>query len=111
TLTLGGALSGTADLSKDGTGRLLLNAAASYVGTTTITDGTLAIGVTNAVPITSPLVVNSSNSFDLNGFAQTVPSLTGIGTVTNSAGGTAATLTVDIAGSAEFDGILAGNLN
>lgn len=110
TLTVGGVVSGTADVTKSGPGRLVLNTAASYVGTTTISNGTLAIGVNDAVPVSSPLVVSNPGVFDLNGFNQTVPSLAGTGTVTNG-GALVRTLTLNITGTPQFDGVLSGNLS
>src|SRR5262245_46156911 len=112
-LTLVQGFTGGDNLTKNGLGKFTVNSGANYTGSTTVNGGTLAIGVANAVPVTSDLIVNSSNSFDLNGFDQTVASLSGIGTVTNSSG-TPSTLTINIdaaAAAAQFDGVLAGNLS
>src|SRR5665213_1527095 len=74
-----------------GTGTLLLSGANTYGGATTVSSGTLKLGVANSVPSTSDVTV--TGSFDLAGFADTIGSLAGGGTVTDSS--TAATLTTN----------------
>jgi fibronectin-binding autotransporter adhesin len=101
---------GGAGLTKNGTGRMLISGTNTYTGTTFVSDGTLALGVINGVPTTSPLRVLSPAVFDLNGFDQTVPALTGTGTVDNPTA-TTATLTVNNAAADTFDGVIQGNLN
>lgn len=63
-------------------------------GATQVSSGTLKIGATNALPITTPLTIGQAgadtSTFDLNGFDQTVSQLivsttTGTNTITNSA--------------------------
>jgi autotransporter-associated beta strand protein len=109
-LVISADISATAGLTKEGAGRMLLNAACSYHGTTTISGGTLAIGVDNAILYVSFLVVNDFSVFDLNGFNQTFSVVrSGIGVVTNSSP-TPATLTIDTGASLQFDGRLGGNL-
>ncbi len=86
-------ISGTAgsNLTKAGTGLLTLNVASSNIGSTTITGGKIVNGVANALLSTNALILNASGTFDMASFAQTVASLTGSGTLTNSS--TAATFT------------------
>ena len=106
TLTLNGAITGNYGLTKTGTGVLLLTAPSSYTGATTIPNGTIKLGVDNALPVGTTLAV--AGTFNLNGFNQTVTGLSGIGTVTSSAG---ATFTVNTTGDNPFGGTLAGALS
>jgi fibronectin-binding autotransporter adhesin len=91
-ITFSGVLQdGTASLGliKVGTGTLTLTGANTYSGTTTISVGTLQAGAATAFSPTSAFTVNGE--LDLHGFSNTVGSLAGNGTVTNS-GETPATL-------------------
>ena len=70
---------GAGGFTKTGTGDLTLNAAASYVGSTSFTNGTLTLGVNNALPSGTALTLNSGTTaatLDLNGFNQTLSGLT-----------------------------------
>jgi autotransporter-associated beta strand protein len=108
--TFAGTLSGSLALTKSGPARLTLSGAANtYTGLTTVTGGTLADGVANALPTATALTVSGA-TFDLGGFDQQVASLSGTGTVTNSSA-TPATLTVNVAAADTFNGTLTGNLN
>jgi autotransporter-associated beta strand protein len=108
--TLGGTgkISGTAALTKTGNGTLILGNTGGndYAGATTLTDGTLKLGVTNALPTTGGVSVAASATLDLAGFAGQVGSLTGAGTVTNS-GGSAQALAVANGANITFDGVIA----
>jgi autotransporter-associated beta strand protein len=80
-------------LTKIGTGTLLLTGNNTYSGPTTISTGTIAAGSSTALSPNSDFTVNAT--LDLNGFSNTIGSLSGTGIVlNNSASGTAATLTV-----------------
>ncbi len=93
TLTLSGAISGTGTFFAEG-GNVILSGANTYSGGTTVT-GTLSLGAANAVP--GPLVLGpycgmgTFCTFDLAGNADSITSLTGSGTITDS--GAAAVLT------------------
>ncbi|HEV3445804.1 MAG TPA: autotransporter-associated beta strand repeat-containing protein, partial [Gemmataceae bacterium] len=107
--TFAGLLSGSLDLTKNNIGTLTLTASNTYSGSTTINAGTLANGIVNALPTGTSVIVAAAGTYDLAGFAQTVASITGAGTITNSSA-TAATLTVKNASDEAFDGVLSGNL-
>ena len=102
--TISAPITGTGGLSVSGAGTLTLTAASTYSGATTVSAGTLADGIANALPTDTGLTVTSPGTLDLAGFNQTVGSLSGTGTVTDS--GTAATLTVTGGGS--FSGTITG---
>jgi len=81
-ITLSSAITNnTGALTKTGTGILTLNAANGYTGTTTVNAGELRWGVNNALS-TGNLTVNNGGTVNMNGFTDTV------GTVTLNAGGT-----------------------
>ena len=101
TLTNG---TGGLELTKTGTGTLTLSGISTYIGGTTVSAGTLQAGSVTALSASSAFTVNSV--LDLNGFSNSVGSLAGGGTVTNS-GGTPATLTAgDDGSSTTFSGTL-----
>ena len=104
-------------LTKTGAGTLTLAAANTYSGTTTISNGTLKIGVSGAVPtgtgkgnVVLDGGATSAGTLDLNGIDTTVNGLAGVtgavlGQVVNNATGTNKTLTV---GNADAPGTFAG---
>ncbi len=120
TLVIGGAiseLSGTRAVTKSGVGIAQLNALATHSGTTTISNGTLRVGIADALPsgagkgnFTMNPGTGLTAVLDLNGFNQTLNgvSSSGAGTsvIDNLAAG-AATLTV---GGADGGGVFAGNV-
>jgi autotransporter-associated beta strand protein len=107
-ITANGVISGSADLmfaagASGGAGTVTLNAANTYTGATIFNaanSGVIRLGITNALPTgTNVTMANSSSNggiFDLNGFNQTIGSLTsgvGGGSIRNN-GATDATLTI-----------------
>lgn len=95
TLTLSGSSATTTGaLSKTGDGTLILSGAHAYTGSTTVSVGTLKLGAADRISNSSALIVLSGASFDLNGFNETVGSITGAGTITSDASATTQTLTV-----------------
>ena len=91
-LSVGGTLSGTGGLTKTGNSTLTLSAANAYAGLTTVSAGTLKLGVANAISAGNNATVAGAGVFDLNGNDQTLGLLNNGGNVTNS--GALKTLTI-----------------
>jgi fibronectin-binding autotransporter adhesin len=104
--TYAGSIAGNQGLNKIGAGSLVLTAANTYAGATTVSGGTLKAGIANAIATTSALAVSSGATFDLGGFNQQVGALSGSGTVTTTSG--APTLTVSQTTNSTFNGALSG---
>lgn len=102
-------VSSVSSLTSSGTGTLILsNANNNYTGGTTISAGTLQLGVANALPV-GPVSV--TGTLDLNTFSDSIDGLSGAGIVETVAGGSP-TLTVGAAGgSGTFSGTITGTLN
>ena len=68
---------GPAALTKISTGVLTLQTANAYLGGTTVSNGTLRVGVSEAIPSvgSSSVAVYSSGKIDLNGFNNTINAL------------------------------------
>jgi autotransporter-associated beta strand protein len=109
-LQIDGAITGAFNLTKVGKDVILL-AGANTHASTTIEDGTLQIGRTNALaPASSLRLTTTSAYFDLNGFDQQVGSLAGAaGTILNGAFATN-TLTVSQSTDSVFGGTINGNI-
>jgi fibronectin-binding autotransporter adhesin len=86
TADIGVVIQGGAGLTKTGAGALLLSAANTYSGATTISAGTLRLGVNNALTDPTALDVAAGATFDLAGFTTHVGSLSGAGAVTLGGG-------------------------
>ena len=107
----GSGLSGNGGLMKLGSGMLTLNAANSYLGTTTVSGGTLQLGTGIPGALPGGAVTANGGFLDLNGNSVTVSSLSSSptaagGTITNSTG-PQATLTLNQTTSSTFGGSLA----
>ena len=74
-------ISGTGDVTKNGSGILTLASEQSYTGSTSVQQGTLRLGANNRLASTGSLFLFAGGTFDLNGFSQTVGDLSGPGTV------------------------------
>jgi fibronectin-binding autotransporter adhesin len=105
-------VSGNAALVKNGSGRMVLDAANSYTGATVVNAGTLANGATNALPPSTALTVASGATYDLFTFNQQVAAISGTGTITSSASSSSGTVTLTVDGSqtTSYDGPLTGPL-
>ncbi|MCH7228502.1 beta strand repeat-containing protein [Haloferula sp. A504] len=108
TLTVAGMISGTFGPIKAGDGTAIISGANTYTGETSVDAGTLQLGADDVIPNGA----GSGNVFvlgtlDLNGFSDTINSLSGTGIVDNTAGSTTSTLTIgDDDQPSTFGGIL-----
>ena len=96
--------SGTLALTKSGAGTLTLSGNNTYSGATTVSAGTLQAASATALSANSDFTVGST--LDLNGFSNSIGSLAGSGTITNSG---AAPATLSAGGdntSTTFSGVL-----
>ena len=75
-------ISGTGGLTKLGSGALVLSNTNTYTGATIVSVGTLRGGALNSVPSTSAVTLAGGTIFDLNGFDDTVGSVSGTGNIT-----------------------------
>jgi autotransporter-associated beta strand protein len=81
-------LTGAQGLSKFGAGRAELSAASVYDGDTSIRAGEIKlVGGANRLPVTTRLMVAGNAVLDVNGLAQTVAGLSGVGRVADAVGG------------------------
>ncbi|WP_261527630.1 autotransporter outer membrane beta-barrel domain-containing protein [Burkholderia multivorans] len=104
TLTLSGSLAGAGSLTKAGSGTLLLTGTGTHTGETNVVAGTLQTGAPNVLSPASAMTIQSGATLNLNGFAQTIPSLTNAGTVAMSTTpGTSLTVTGNYTGA---DGVI-----
>ena len=87
-LNLSGAISGTGSVVQAGTGTVTLSGTNNYSGVTSVNAGTLQAGSVTAFSAASNFTVTGA-TLNLNGFSNSVGSLAGNGTVTNSVAGTA----------------------
>jgi autotransporter-associated beta strand protein len=119
TFTGGGSIGGSTGVTLVGPGALTIaNTGNSYSGPTVIQGGTLVLGTSGALPVSTALVLGAASSagtLDLAGYSQSVGSLAiGAGaagsgqTITNSAGN--ATLTYNGAGFSVFPGTVQDNV-
>lgn len=82
-----GNISGPTGLQKLGTGTAVLNLTNNgYAGSTTISNGTLQVGTTTALPPATTAVIGPSGTLELASFNQTLAELTGAGVLDNNSG-------------------------
>ncbi len=114
--TYSGSLSGGGSLSKVGTGTLTFSGASSYTGATAVQQGTLQLGIANALPTGTTLTIGNtgtSGTLDLNGKNQQLGGLLTAGTagsqLVENTNNTNATLTLNIASGTNIFGGVLGN--
>ncbi|WP_189241321.1 beta strand repeat-containing protein, partial [Polynucleobacter asymbioticus] len=93
TLTSALGFTGSAGLIKEGAGTLVLGAANTYTGTTTVNTGALKLGVTGAIKSTNSIVV-SGGTLDLNHLNLTIGSLSLSGDTNSSVISTGGSATI-----------------
>ena len=99
-------LTGARPLTKYGPGTLTINGASSYTGSTTVLGGVVSAGAANVLAPNSAFSLSAGTTLALNGFDQTIGSLTGAGGVSLGAG----TLTTGGNGtSTTYDGAISGS--
>ena len=87
TATISAIIQGTAGMTKQGTGTLILSGANTYTGTTIVNTGTLRLGAAGVLADTSNLTINSGATLNMGGFAETIGTLTlNRGTITGFGG-------------------------
>ncbi|MCR6475860.1 autotransporter-associated beta strand repeat-containing protein [Variovorax sp. ZS18.2.2] len=94
TETLGGVISGTGLLTKNGSGVLITTGANTYSGATTVAAGTLQAGAANTFSPASAMTVNTGATLNLAGYSQRVAGMNLAGTVSVAGAAPGTTLTV-----------------
>jgi autotransporter-associated beta strand protein len=105
-----GVISGTGTVTKQGAGTLTLSSPQTYTGLTTISAGVLKLGAANVLPATAAVATaNVSGAlFNLDGFNQTIATITGGGTTGGGVTLGSGILTVGDATSFTFTGNISG---
>ncbi len=108
--TFGGIITQSGNLVKVGGGTLTLANQNSYVGNTTLTTGSIALGINDALPTSTNLTITSptANAFNLAGWNQTVANLSSSGQI--ALGNTGATLTFGTATDETLSATISGNV-
>ena len=107
TLTVSGALSGSAALTVNGLVTLSAGGTSTHSGATTVPNGSvLQGGAANSFSASTAVAVDATGIVRLNGFNNRAASLTGAGTLQNNHASTGATLTVGDATNFSFVGTL-----
>jgi len=102
--TYAGVISGSGVLDKQGTNTLTLTGANTYTGNTTVSNGTLTVGATNALPLATTVLINPLMTLNV-AFDQTIAGLGGNGNILLATG---KTLTLNNASSASLGGAISG---
>jgi len=107
--TFSGTIGNGINLDKRGAGTLTLSGTNNYTGNTKITKGTLTAGSTSALSANSDFTIGGNGTLDIDGFSNTIQSLSGSGTITNS-GSTASLRSGDFK-STTFSGTIGNGIN
>ena len=102
TLTYGGIIAGSNNLTKSGDGTLLLSGVNTYSGDTTISDGTFQ--TTGTLADTTDVSVSSGAIYDVDA-SDTIQSLSGAGNIQLASG---ITLTTGDTGNDTISGVISG---
>ena len=98
-------ISGSTSLTVSGGGTVTLSGQNTFSGNTTVSSGTLKAGAANSFGTNSDFSV--TGTVDLGGYSQSIGSLAGSGTVTDSSASTSPMLTLGTDGaSATFSGVI-----
>jgi autotransporter-associated beta strand protein len=81
TITMNNTISGTGSLIKNGTGKLVLNAGNTYTGATVITAGTVQLGASSTLPVSSAVWLDATDGSTINTSGSGVTSWTNKGTL------------------------------
>ena len=109
-----GNIQGSGDLTKSGAGTLILGGSngpggTTYTGNTLITGGILRTSNANVLPTGTAVSLSNNAILDLNGFNQSIATLSG-GAATSIILGSANLTTNQATGTSFYDGIISGNL-
>lgn len=107
TATIAGIIFGTADgtFQKTGAGTLILTGVNIYTGATTVSEGTLQISGAGTIGVDTDLTVTTGATFDQNGIATSVGSISGGGSILLGA----ADMTTGASGlDTDFSGVISG---
>jgi fibronectin-binding autotransporter adhesin len=97
-----GTITGNLSLIKGGASTQALNAVNTYTGSTTITGGSLVTSIAGALPAGTDVSIGQSGALNLNGFSQTIASLSGNGATLLNGG----TLTVNGSSTTTYAGVI-----
>ncbi len=109
-LVIPGSINGAAGLTLIGSGNVVLSGANTYGGSTTINGGTLRLNASNVIPDSSALTLANIASavFDLNGFSDTIGTLSGGGAAGGNISLGSGTLTVSQGSDQTYAGVISG---
>ncbi len=107
--TYAGVINGTGGLTVNGTATLTLTGSNTYTGATTISAGTLQAGAANIISSSVTLANTSGAVFDLNGYNQSIQTLSGGGTTGGNISLGSATLTINQGSANSFSGVIGGS--
>lgn len=102
--TLTAPRTGTDGLNLNGPGTLILGTANDFSGDVVVTQGTLQLGATGAMPLGAPVTLGSGTTLNLAGYAATLGKLEGAGNITLGA----ANLTLAQSTTSNYSGAISG---